>query len=1089
MFTLSLLRDKTLVAVLVSSFLLGIKSRAIDYYVSPTGSDANTGLSTSQPWTASKGVFWLTNGNNVWMMSGVYNSLSFTVSNYTATARLKSLEYRGAVININSGNIGIDLGIFTKNIIIEGLTITNATLYGVYMPFAQNITVRGCYITDCRQGGIWSSGSPGLGNACVIENNYITKCGAATGGSLGAITGSSVVSNIYRNNIILSNSGSGIKLSAASFAATNNGIYNNITEGHTPAKGLDLQCSLDDASVSWTTAVYNNNFMDGVHLRGGTPNLFNNVIYANPDGVLITTNLNVAPSNTIITSINYNFATNTIIGGGANNQILANYSKTTLFPSNIFCQYWLSYTNPLRLTATRTTSSGSRDFFNRPRLTAYDIGAIQYEEEFEGDVRDLNTYNLDPYLCNVPSFRVVGHKAYHNVRWNVTALNVSGHALYRKAGAGAYSKVTDLAATDINYVDLTAALSDGVVYTYKLTSTNLYGNTIDSQPYIITCDKLSTIHPDRRIGWGTNITGLPNGVYPTYSVWSDITTNIPGTNIVVIGDGSTDNLNAFTAALRLAPSNSVILIGSDGIYDASGTIGFLVQNLTSNNNKILRGVSSNVIIRAKSGFTGGSIFQMGQFNEQGTERVISSRLPRGSTQMTWPGGYGAIPIQEGSLIKIWQNNASGRWGAITDNGGDADPVYNSNDGSILISASAPLVRQIVRVTSLPGSGVINFEPPLMFDFSKEALCQYQYLWMCNNSGLENLTFDNTIDSATTNNVLRIIDIEGAYGCWTRNVRTRKARSTHYRMQYALRCQIDSPYIADAVSFTANAGIGIQLLRDVDSSVFMNGVYMTVFPHIEKQKAINGNVFISNFYWDPKGGLAPMDNHGGHNQYNLYEFENGYGIVTDGYFNGEQDSLFHRCYYTGYNTNFGAIKILNFDRFTRGISIENSRLGLGGFTNFNTELYTNGWNNAWASIYRWGYPNMGNDTYSGSNGWYHYTNMTYLDTTGVKADAIIHGVSDAATGSITYDPNNTARTWRYSYFNEWNNSTAPSWYTNAVWPPIAVDSGTISTNYIPPANYFWSVVLTYIPPANPSLPIFQSLGSIPDDLYLNCPFPE
>ena len=1074
----SLLRNKTLVAVLVSSFLLGIKSRAIDYYVSPTGSDANTGLSTSQPWTITKGLLWVTNGNTVWMMDGSYSSgNALTVNNPTARATLKALNYRQAYIS--GGNVAFSVDV--TNVSVYGLVISNSN-NGLTI-IANDVHLGGCYFTSNNNSSI-SISPVSVGH---IYNNTVEFSGNDSTDS-GILVRSAGIH--LRNNIVRTNMGWGIRFRPinSSDSMAENYIYNNIVEGHTNQPGIEVYNCATDGSKSSTNYIYNNNILDGLALHGGTPRVYNNVIYYSPtNNQLIWTNPS-APLTVDITTIDYNFATNTIVGSGANNLNLANYSKNTLFPSNQFNQYWLSYTNPLRLTATRSTSAGPYDFFGRARLFPYDIGAIQYEEEFESDTRDLNSRNLDPYFCNVPAFRVVGHKAYHNVRWNVTALNVTGHALYRKEGAGAYTKIADIAPRDINYVDLTGSLIDGTVYTYKLTSTNLYGNTIDSQPYIITCDKLSTVHPDRRITWGTNITGLPNGSYPTHTVWSDITTNIPGTNIVVTGDGSTDNRGAFAAALRLAPSNSVILIGSNGIYDVSGTIGFLVQNLTSNNNKILRGVSSNVIIRAKSGFTGGSIFQMGQFNEQGTDRIISSRLPRGSTQMTWPGGYGVIPIQVGSLINIWQNNASGRWGANTTTGGDADPVYNSNDGTTLVSASAPLVRQMVMVTSLPGSGVINFEPPLMFDFSKEAICHYQYLWMCNNSGVENITFDNTVDSATTNNVLRIMDIEGTYGCWTRNVRTLKARSAHIRMQYALRNQIDGNWLDDAVSFTANAGIGLQLLRDVCSSVFMNTIYKTVFPHIEKQKAINGNVFAANFYWDPRGGLAPMDNHGGHNQFNLYEFEDGYGVVMDGYFNSEQDSLFHRCYYTGYATNFGARKIMNLGRFTRGVSIENTRLGLN-YTNWTTEIYTNGWNNAWASIYRWGYPNMGNDTYTGSNGVYHYSNMASLDTTGVKADAIIHGVYNTATGAVDYDPANADRTWRYSYFTEWNNPTPPTWYTNAVWPPNGVDTGTYTTNFTTAGNYFWSTLLTYIPPATPWLPVFQDLGPVPSEFYIDCPFPE
>lgn len=1080
---------KVFAALALLTLGLGIKTQgATDYYVSPTGSDANTGLSISQPWTLAKGLEWITNGNTVWMMTGEYAGGSpgsphqILNDNNTATRSwLKSLEYRGA--RIVAGNPG--LTVLATNIGVHGITVSNATT-GVNVAGA-DVILSGGYFTSNSLAGIWIDHGA---TRCKVHNNVVEHNGNDINDRGIACYGNT--SEIF-SNIVRTNRGFGIWVTPLNFIEPSilNKVYNNITEGHVDQAGMRIISSSSTGTLGDTNWIYNNNIMDGLWLDAGFPQVYNNVIYPGPAtfGLAIYTNP-VAPFIVDITTMDYNFATNTLVSAGANDLIIANYTKDILFPSNSFGQYWLSYTNPLRHMATRSTLAGSMDWFNRPRLAPKDIGAIQYEEEFETDTRDLNNTLLDPYFCNVPSFRVVGHKAYHNVRWNVTTLNVAGHCLYRKAGGGAYAKVADIAARDINYVDLTGALSDGVVYTYKLTSTNLHGNTIDSQEYAITCDKLSTVHPDRRLIWSSQITGLTNGVWPSdsYSVWADITVDIPGTNIVAIGDGVTDNRGAFAAALNLAPSNSIIYIGTEGEYQISGDIGWDKQSLTTNNNKVLRGINTNVIIKASSGFTGSSMFKLGRYNEQTTDRVLTSRLAKGATQMTWVGGYGTIPIVAGSLIMIWENDASGRWGALTPNGGDADPVYNSNDGANLITASAPLVRQLVRVISLPGSGVINFWPPLMQAFSKEATCRYQYLYMCNNSGLENLTFDNTEGIETTNNVSRIIDMEGGYGNWLRNIRTIGGNSSHIRAQWLLNCTMDGGWHAEAAHFTANAGIGLQLLRDVDSCVIMNNVYKTLFPHIEKQKSIDGNVFIGNFQWDPKSGLAPMLNHGGHNRFNLYEFEDGHGWAQDGYFNSEQDPLIHRSYYSGYHTNFGAVKVLALNRFTRAVNVENSRLGLQGFTNWVTTIYTNGWDNSWHALYRWGYPNIGNNSYTATNTWYHYTNMADLDS-GAIADSIIHGVHNTATGAIDYDPSNPSRTWRYSYFLDWNNITPPTWYTNAIWPPVGVDSGTITTNWTTAGTYFWSTILSYIPPANPGFPLFPDLGPVGEDYFNKCYFVE
>jgi parallel beta-helix repeat protein len=136
---------------LIASFLLiltAAAANAADYYVSPSGSNANSGSSTS-PWqTITYGFGRLNAGDTLWVRSGTYNeTLTIWNKNGTSTAWYTVKAYTGEKPVMDgtgkSGNgvvvIGGDNPSASSYIRIEGLEIKNGGVNGIFLYDAHHI--------------------------------------------------------------------------------------------------------------------------------------------------------------------------------------------------------------------------------------------------------------------------------------------------------------------------------------------------------------------------------------------------------------------------------------------------------------------------------------------------------------------------------------------------------------------------------------------------------------------------------------------------------------------------------------------------------------------------------------------------------------------------------------------------------------------------------------------------------------------------------------------------------------------------------------------------------------------------------------
>lgn len=1039
----------------------------------------------------------------------------------TGATAANAIAYTGVMAAASAGDTIIYCGsgfgsiVYTKN----NLKLFSATLAGVTNKWSADVTggpaEHGIYgaagVTGVRIWGfkILSSYIDGIkfnGNDSQVRDCWIQKAGRGdpswVTNSNGSFSGQGIaahnLSDIYIENNLIENCGARLNQDHAIYVnGTNLFILSNIMRTNV-AYGPQVYDGTGDNHNVWIcNNLIHDNGQPGVSTSGLTVWTYgankkvwilNNTIIARTGHSAGNINTGDASSRVYMTNniIQYDTSYGGITGSGVGgtNSVLSGYNlKTTLaaggphgtgdtagtatYDSEASARYCPDYLSPARNMALKTAGY-STDFYGRVQLQVYDVGAIQFEEVLaSNDSRNWGDGARDPWIREPAGFTVTPTPDAHEIRFTDHNNQYASYEITRKDSVNnTYAVLASIPKGTYFYADPVSSMTNGVTYTYQCNPQTSLGNGggINPVPVAVLCDKLSTIHPNRSLAWGTNITGLPNGVIPTNG-WTvyDLSVSIPGTNIVAVGDGVTDNYQAIQAAINLSSSNSILYLPS-GDYVVSATVGFTNQSLSVNNNKYLVGAGTNLTsISPAGGFSGSTVLQLGVFNEQGTERIVDAALAKGATQLTLPGGLGAIPIVKGTILKIWENPASGVFGGT---GGNSDPVYNSNDGSTLITASAPLIRDTVVVTGISGN-TLTFDPPLVNRYTSNARVQYQYLYMCNKSGIGGLTIDNT-----TPQISRIITWEGCAYSWITGVRTIKAAAAHIRAQMNTRWQMNGCLLYDATTFAANSGIGLQMLRDVDSGLCFNNVFSKLFPHVEYQKACDANFFAYNYYTEPQSGLAPVDNHGGHNTFNVHEGEDLYGYVMDGYFNGAQNWWFFRNFMHGNQPTFGARKILNMGRFTRSANIVWNVIGSTA-TNWQTDSYVSGYANSNAFIARWGYPNMGNDTHSGVGTTFQITDPSKVDI-GAKSNAFLHGNFTHDTNLISYVSGFTNRTAPYSLFAQWNSTNAPSWFGASVWPSMGVDGGTVTTNSIP-AKVFQTGVAPFVP-------ALLSTNSILDRVY-------
>jgi hypothetical protein len=373
--------------LLFSAFVLPGEASAATYYMSPSGSDSNSGT-ISSPWkTLQKANSVLRAGDTLYVRGGTYSgsgnvSVSWTASGASGspvTIRNYSTEKpvfdgNGATWLIISGSTAL------RDLVFDGLEIMDFLGNAFRLYYGTNITIKNCYIHDLKtyqSGAIYFGGkSDGSVSNVIVEKCRLERIGA--NGTRGTYTNGDHMIYIasYTSNITIRNnffkdcySGAAVHMYHSPAAKTVK-IYNNI---FVLKNGL-YRCALRQESATGVE-FYNNT----VITEGST----------NTYGIRVGSGSLVVKNNIFQGSTSNGYIYRTGGTFTADYNIYWPYSKPACDtgsrsvktdPQFVSTSDWdLKSTSPaINKGATFSFITNDYPGRTRPQGTAYDIGAYEY---------------------------------------------------------------------------------------------------------------------------------------------------------------------------------------------------------------------------------------------------------------------------------------------------------------------------------------------------------------------------------------------------------------------------------------------------------------------------------------------------------------------------------------------------------------------------------------------------------------------------------------------------------------------------------------------------------------------------------------
>lgn len=1057
------------ILLLASSRLFGATTNWVATTTQGSGSGANAANAMSQATflsSATSGTS--TNDRNLYIFRpGVYGSINLAVSNVFLLSEQKGR----AEIDGDAASFGIRFFDGYQGNVIRGFRLRETYLTGIKVNGHYNTIIDNFIDKAGRGDPSWVTNNTGTFTGqgveahgwigTVILRNRIRNNGARVNldhGIYVAGTNLYIAANVFGSNLCW-----GAQIYDGSINNHNNRILRNLMYGNGGIPGSPGGGSVFYSYTNNVQSYYAGNviwaYRDAINFQGpGSLFFTNNVllcasgynVFATGGGASVTSSYNVKNQNE---------------SPGTGDILTNTYTIAHLFPGAAQGRFWNGASSLMRATGLPTAIEDGLDWFGNPIDDNPDIGLTRFRVELEADDRDMNLDDADYWIPPPTRVAVNAGPIQHLVTWSTVGDNYhwEGVQVWRKANAGSYAKIADLSKTADFYADSVAPLGHGTLYTYKVVLTNYVGRGPWSREVALTCDKVSISHSTQRVPWGSSYQGVPGGIPDGYTVFCNAASSIPGTNIVAATDGS-DAAPAIEAALRLAAasgSNLVVTLPA-GTYTLKQAVSIGGKSgFTKANNIILRGAGTNATI-LQAAFTNltGNIINFGGYSESGTERILRADLGIGGTTLTLADVSG---ITAGTMIKVWQDKVKVLDGAQAD--GSDDPVHYSNNGSSKTSASAPLVRQMFMVTGVSGNN-LTVDPPSVFLFrAEDAICRNFTTYETRYSGIEDLTIRN-LSGAQGTNINKIIYMSQTAYCWLRNVLTENAAFAHVYVDYSLRPEFHKSRHVGAPVFGPSAGVGYEFYGHVTGPAIKFCIWDWSFPAVECGLGVSSGYIFGSYAVNSKGGTPAFDlAHGAHNAGWLVDNTWGNGtLFGDGYFGSFERGMVHRSILTGEPADGGFRRVIDACHFVRNVGVVNSRLG---WTNDSAPLeyesYVNGWTGGRKSIYRLGYPNLGNTTYSGTNTSRQATTFVALDTW-VTTNMVRHLNWDSATAGVVSDANLTATTSPYSYVADFDSVFPVTDWSGSPWPAVGVDSGRTWDGANPAYTYYHA---TIAPPPEPA----------------------
>lgn len=503
------------------------------------------------------------------------------------------------------------------------------------------------------------------------------------------------------------------------------------------------------------------------------------------------------------------------------------------------------------------------------------------------------------------------------------------------------------------------------------------------------------IPPERRVDW--SLTGVPGGIPDRTDVCATIDAATYGTMAV---DAAPAIVQAITDCVTSEDAPKVIEIPA-GDYLLGSSI-----DLGEKSWLTIRGAGASQTRLVPAG----RAFRLGWGSAAPLGATVTAGATRGSTQLTLSSTEGVV---DGGLLAI-------------DRADDPTLVFST-------SGAGRNLKQIVRVTSIAGNDV-GFEPPLFWDFDDAPQLTGFGGMMTQGVGIEDILFDHEGQGMGPS-----VFFDQCYGCWIRGIHSRLPLQYHTVATNSLRCEIRDSFFADSQTYGPdNAGVALYGMN-VGWRI-ENNIFFRTFPGIEAQNGTSANYFGYNFGeqveagWEFSGAMF-SDNHGPHDMMNLWEGNVGEMLQADAYYGSSSHGTLFRNHFTAQNpAKQGNFKAISLDRWAYHYNIVGNVLGGPGATYayYEAEIDNYGYENA--TIYRLGYPNIGNNGHQAADGLMGLDPMVRATALRVGNYDYFHGcVWDDEASACVADP--AALDLPDSMIHD----ARPSWWPPAKpWPPFAAE---------------------------------------------------
>ncbi len=376
------MKTKLFVCVSLFFFISFTNLICIDYYVSPSGDDNNTGTEALPFKTIQKGADKAEGGEIVFIRAGVYNEHVILKNNSNLIKDIRN--YPGETPTIDGTGFDLRWGgviemIGQSFLDIHGIRIINSSGAGIYVDSATGINIDSCYTYNTVSSGIGVWNSEGIrishnevelacndgGQECItvsgtngffINNNYVHDGGPGTNGGEGIDTKGGSTNGEISGNIVINLQRLGVYVDSWDRWTFNIKVFNNLI--HVCPNGIVL-------------AAENGGLLENIQV-------FNNILYNNTfNGIYIANHGEPGakhPMNDIKIINNISFKNGVTWGGGILNN---NPEATNVVIRNNICSQNLSFQIALEsipaqnVTIDHNLIDGFRDYGDEVRGTDF----------------------------------------------------------------------------------------------------------------------------------------------------------------------------------------------------------------------------------------------------------------------------------------------------------------------------------------------------------------------------------------------------------------------------------------------------------------------------------------------------------------------------------------------------------------------------------------------------------------------------------------------------------------------------------------------------------------------------------------------